>query len=142
MMMSENYKIIAKFIKDMSSETPDTETYIFVKENIFKYQLGININSKPLKNQVIEINTTLKFEDKEDNKMKSFFEISYITIIKVNEQIKDKNILQKIVLCDVQKDIYKELEKSMLNLLHNSGYPAITFEKKIDFDELYKKNFN
>ena len=84
MMMSENYKIIAKFIKDMSSETPDTETYIFVKENIFKYQLGININSKPLKNQIIEINTTLKFEDKEDNKMKSFFEISYITIIKVN----------------------------------------------------------
>ena len=83
-MMSENYKIIAKFIKDMSSETPDTETYIFVKENIFKYQLGININSKPLKNQIIEINTTLKFEDKEDNKMKSFFEISYITIIKVN----------------------------------------------------------
>ena len=75
MMMSENYKIIAKFIKDMSSETLDTETYIFVKENIFKYQLGININSKPLKNQIIEINTNLKFEDKEDNKMKSFFEI-------------------------------------------------------------------
>jgi len=93
MMMSENYKIIAKFIKDMSSETPDTETYIFVKENIFKYQLGININSKPLKNQVIEINTNLKFEDKEDNKMKSFFEISYVTIIKVNEQIKDKKLI-------------------------------------------------
>ena len=104
--------------------------------------MNIDITSTALKNQLIEINITLKFEDKEDNKMKSFFEISYITIIKVNEQIKDKNILQKIVLCDVQKDIYKELEKSMLNLLHNSGYPAITFEKKIDFDELYKKNFS
>ena len=141
-MMTEKYKILGKYIRDMSSETPDIETYIFVKDRIAKYQLGININSKPLKNQVIEINTNLKFEDKEDNKMKSFFEISYVTIIKVNEQIKDKNTLQKIVLCDVQKDIYKELEKSMLNLLHNSGYPAITFEKKIDFDKLYKKNFS
>jgi len=139
--MNENYKIITKFIKDMSSETANTETYLFVKENISKYQLGININSKPLKNQIIEINTNLKFEDKDDNKMKSFFEISYITIIKVNEQIKDKNILQKIVLCDVQKDIYKDVEKSMLNLLHNSGYPAINFEKKNRFWWIISKKF-
>ena len=141
-MMKKDYKILAKYIKDMSSETPDAETYLFVKDNISKYQLGININSEALKNQLIEVNTNLKFEDKENSKFKSHFEISYITIIKVDGKIKDKNVLQKIVLCDVQKDIYEDLEKSMIGLLHNSGYPAVNFEKKIDFEELYKKNFN
>ena len=140
--MSENFKILAKYIKDMSSETPNTETYLFVKDNISKYQLGINIDSKAIKSQLIEVNTNLKFEDKENSKLRSYFEISFITIVKVNEKIKDKNVLQKIVLCDVQKKIYDDLEKSMLNLLHNSGYEAISFEKKIDFDELYKKNFS
>ena len=140
--MTEKYKILGKYIKDMSSETPDAETYLFVKDNISKYQLGININSEALKTQLIEVNTNLKFEDKENSKFKSHFEISYITIIKVDEKIKDKNVLQKIVLCDVQKDIYEDLEKSMIGLLHNSGYPAVNFEKKIDFEELYKKNFN
>ena len=140
--MSENYKILAKYIKDMSSETPNTETYLFVKDHISKYQLDINIDSKAIKSQLIEVNTKMKFEDKKSNKLKSYFEVSYITIVKVDEKIKDKDILQRIVLCDVQKEIYNDLEKSMLNLLHNSGYPAISFEKKIDFDELYKKNFN
>tara|TARA_B100001057_G_scaffold123063_1_gene121907 strand:- start:2632 stop:3054 length:423 start_codon:yes stop_codon:yes gene_type:complete len=140
--MSENYKILAKYIKDMSSETPNTETYLFVKDHISKYQLDINIDSKAIKSQLIEVNTKMKFEDKKSNKLKSYFEVSYITIVKVDEKIEDKDILQRIVLCDVQKEIYNDLEKSMLNLLHNSGYPAISFEKKIDFDELYKKNFN
>lgn len=140
--MSENYKILAKYIKDMSSETPNTETYLFVKDHISKYQLDINIDSKAIKSQLIEVNTKMKFEDKKNNKLKSYFEVSYITIVKVDEKIEDKDILQRIVLCDVQKEIYNDLEKSMLNLLHNSGYPAISFEKKIDFDELYKKNFN
>ncbi len=142
MTMSENYKILAKYIKDMSSETPNTETYLFVKDHISKYQLDINIDSKAIKSQLIEVNTKMKFEDKKSNKLKSYFEVSYITIVKVDEKIEDKDILQRIVLCDVQKEIYNDLEKSMLNLLHNSGYPAISFEKKIDFDELYKKNFN
>ena len=141
-MMKKNYKILAKYIKDMSSETPNAETYLFVKDNISKYQLGINISSEAIKTQLIEVNTNLKFTDKENNKLKSHFEISYITIVKVDEEIKYKNILQKIILCEVQKDIYEDLEKSMIELLHNSGYPAINFEKKIDFEELYKKNFN
>ena len=140
--MKKNYKILAKYIKDMSSETPNAETYLFVKDNISKYQLGINISSEAIKSQLIEVNTNLKFEDKENNRLKSHFEISYMTIVKVDEEIKDKNILQKIVLCEVQKDIYGDLEKSMIGLLHNSGYPAVSFEKKIDFEELYKKNFN
>ena len=140
--MTENYKILAKFIKDLSSETPDTETYLFVKNNISKYQLGIDITSKALKNQMVEINTKLKFEDKEGNEKKSYFEIIYATIIRVNDEIKEKKELEKIILCDVQIEIYSDLEKSLLDLLHNSGYPGIKFEKKIDFEKLYNQKFN
>ena len=140
--MTKNYKILAKYVKDLSSETPDAETYIFVKDNISKYKLGIDINSKPLKNQIVEINTKLKFEDKENNAKKSFFEIVYATIIKVNNEIKEKKELEKIILCDVQIEIYSDIEKTFLNLLHNSGYPGVKFEKKIDFEKLYNQKFN
>ena len=140
--MNENYKIMSKFIKDISGETPDTETYLYVKDYISKYQLNIEINSKPLKAQIIEINTILKFEDKNESKKKSHFEMIFATVIKLNNEIKDKNILQKIILCDVQKEIYSEMEKALLNLLHMSGYSNIKFEKKIDFEELYNKKSN
>ena len=140
--MTEKYKILGKYIKDMSSETRDIETFLFVKDHIAKYQLAIDINSKALKNKHIEINTTLKFEDKENNEKKSYFEIVFSTIIKVNDDIKDKKELEKIILCDVQTEIYSDLEKSLLNLLHNSGYPEIKFEKKVDFENLYNQRFN
>ena len=140
--MSENYKIVSKFIKDISGETPDIETYLYVKDFISKYQLNIEINSKPLKTQIIEINTLLKFHDITESKKKSHFEMTYTSVIKLNEEIKDKKVLQKIILCDVQKEIYPELEKALLSLLHTSGYPNIKFEKKVDFDELYNKQFN
>ena len=140
--MTENFEILAEFIKDMSSETPDIESYIFVKENISKYQLKIDINSKPLKNKMIEVNTTLKFEDKEINEKKSYFEIVYVSVVKINDEIKDKKDLEKILLCDVQNKIYPSLEKAFLNLLHDSGYPGIKFEKKIDFTELYKQKIS
>jgi preprotein translocase subunit SecB len=142
MMMKENYKILGKYIKDMSSETPDIETYIFVRDYISKYQLGIDISSKALKNKMIEINTLMKFEDKLENKKKSYFEINYSTVIRVNEEIKEKKDLEKIILCDVQIKIYPDLEKSLLDLLHNSGYPGIKFEKKVDFEKLYNQRFN
>jgi preprotein translocase subunit SecB len=140
--MIEKYKILGKYIKDMSSETPDVETFIFVKDRIAKYQLEIDINSKALKNKHIEVNTTLKFEDKENSEKKSYFEIIFSTIIKVNDDIKDKKELEKIILCDVQTEIYSDLEKSLLDLLHNSGYPEIKFEKKVDFENLYNQRFN
>ena len=140
--MTENYKILAKYVKDMSSETPDTETYLFVRDNLAKYQLNIEITSKAIKNKMIEINTILKFEDKAENIKKSFFEIVYSTIISIGDEIQDKKILQKIILCDVQKKIYPDLEDSFLNLLKISGYPDVKFEKKIDFEELYNKQFN
>tara|TARA_B100000676_G_C17905309_1_gene746943 strand:+ start:445 stop:867 length:423 start_codon:yes stop_codon:yes gene_type:complete len=140
--MTEKYKILGKFIKDLSSETPDIETYLYVKEYISKYKLGINIESKPLKNKMIEVNTILKFEDSNESKKKSHFEIVYSTIIKINDDTIEKKELQKIVLCDVQNKIYPDLEKSLLDVLHNSGYSEVKFNKKIDFEELYKKNFN
>ena len=140
--MIEKYKILGKFIKDLSSETKDVETYIFVKDNISKYQLGIDINSRALKNKMIEVSTVLKFEDKEPNQKKSYFEINFSTIVKINDDIKDKKELEKIILCDVQIEIYPNLEKSLLDLLHNSGYPEIKFEKKIDFENLYTQRIN
>ena len=140
--MTENYKILGKFIKDMSSETSDIETFLFVKDYISKYQLNIDITSKALKNKMVEINTTLKFEDKDENSKKSHFEIIFATIVRINDKIKEKKDLEKIILCDVQKDIYPDLEKSFLDLLHNSGYPEIKFEKKIDFEKLYNQRFN
>ncbi len=140
--MTENYKILAQYIKDMSSETPDIQTYLYVKDNISKYQLNIDINSKPLKNKLIETNTTLKFEDKEPNEKKSHFEMVYTTVVQINEKIKEKNELEKIILCDIQNKIYPNLEKAFLNLLHNSGFPGIKFEKKIDFNKLYSEKFN
>jgi preprotein translocase subunit SecB len=142
MKMTDKYKILGKYIKDMSSETPDVETYIFVKDRISKYQLLIDINSKPLKNKMVEINTILKFKDKEESKKKSFFEINFSTIVEINDDISDKKDLEKIILCEVQKEIYPDLEKSLLNLLHNSGYPSIKFEKKIDFEQLYNQRLN
>ena len=141
-MMTEKYKILGKYIKDLSSETKDVETYLFVRENISKYQLGIDITSTALKNKMIEVNTTLKFEDKEENKKRAYFEIVFATIVKVDEDIQNKDELQKILLSDVQTKIYPDLEKSLLDLLHNSGYPEIKFEKKIDFENLYNQKFN
>jgi len=140
--MTEKYKILGMFIKDLSSETPDIETFIFVKDNISKYQLNIDITSKALKNKLIEINTTMKFEDKEPNEKKSYFEIVYATIIKVNDEVSEKKELEKIILCDVQNKIYPELEKAFINLVHDSGHPGIKLEKKIDFNELYNSRFN
>jgi preprotein translocase subunit SecB len=140
--MTKKYKILGKYIKDLSSETKDIETYLFVKENISKYQLGIDIASQALKNKMIEVNTTLKFEDKKENKKKAYFEIVFSTIVKVNDDIKEKEEMQEIILSDVQTQIYPDLEKSFLDLLHNSGYPEIKFEKKIDFKKLYNQRFN
>jgi preprotein translocase subunit SecB len=140
--MTKKYKILGKYIKDMSSETPNIETYIFVRDQIAKYQLGIDITSEALKNKMIEVNTKIKFEDKEESKKKSYFEINFASIVKIDDEIKAKKELEKIILCDVQVEIYPDLEKSLLDLLHNSGYPGIKFEKKINFEELYNQRLN
>ena len=140
--MTEKFKILAKYIKDVSSETPDIETFLFVKENISKYQLNIDIASKALKNKLIEVNTTLKFEDKEANEKKSYYEIVHSTVISISNDVKEKKDLEKIILCDVPTAIYPNLETSFLNLIHNSGHPNIKLEKKVDFQKLYNEKFN
>jgi preprotein translocase subunit SecB len=142
MIMTKKFKILGRYIKDLSSETPNIETYLFVKDRISSYQLDIDINSKALKNKMIEIVTTFKFLDKEKNEKKSYFEIINSTIIEVSKEIKEKKELEKIILIDVQNEIYPDLEKSLLNVLHNSGYPKIKFEKKVNFEKLYKQKFN
>ncbi len=140
--MTEKFKVLANFIKDLSSETADVETYMFVKENISKYNLNIDITSKALKNKLIEVSTTLKFQDKDPNERKSHYEIVYATIIRVDDDIQNKKDLEKIVLCDVPTKIYPKLEKAFLNLVHNSGHPEIKLEKKIDFEKLYSERLN
>ena len=141
-MTTEKFKILTNYIKDMSSETPDVETFLFVKDNISKYHLNIDITSKALKNKLIEINTTLKFEDKDPNEKKSYYEIVYATIIKIDDDVKEKKDLEKIILCDVPSKIYPKLETSFLNLVHNSGHPSVKLEKKIDFQKLYNERSN
>ena len=140
--MTENYKIIGSFIKDMSSETPDTPTYIFVRDKISKYRLNIDINSKAVKDGIIEVNTIIKFLDQPETLKKAHFEITYTSIVKVDEKVSDKKEMEKIILCDVPNKIYPDLERIFLNLLTDSGYPGIKFEKKVDFTELYKQRAN
>ena len=140
--MTEKFKILASYVKDMSSETPDVETFIFVQENINKYQLNIDIKSKALKNKMIKVNTTLKFEDTKPNEKKSYYEIIYSTVIRVSDDVKNKDEMQKIILCDVPTAIYPDLEKAFLNLIHDSGHPNIKLEKKVNFQELYNERFS
>ena len=135
------FKILAEFVKDISSETKDIQTYLFVKDYISKYQLTIAINSLPFKNKMIEVNTTLKFEDKENNKKKSYFELIYASLIKIDEDIKEKEELEKIILCDVQKQIKPNIEKVFTDLINNSGFKGVSF-KNIDFEKLYNSRIN
>ena len=137
----KNFKILTEFIKDVSSETKDIQTYLFVKDCISKYQLTIDINSQPTKNKLIEISTTLKFEDKEDNIKKSYFELVYVSIVKLDESVTEKKKVEKIILCEVQKEIQPKIEKAFTDLINNSGYKQVTI-KNIDFEKLYNSKFN
>ena len=137
--MSKKFKIIAEFVKDLSSETPNIETYLYVKDYLKNYNLSIDITSAPLKNRLIEVNTKLNFTDSKNSKKKSNFEIIYATIVKIEEEVKDKNEMEKIILCKVQNKIYPNIEKIFLNLLKDSGYPVIKIEKKVDFEKLYNQ---
>ena len=140
--MAEKYKILTEFVKDSSCETPDVETYLYVKEYLKNYNLNIDITSKPLKNRLIEVNTKLSYVDKTKSKNKSNFEITYASIVRISEEIKDRKVIEKIILCDVQKKIYNNLEKTFVNFLSISGFPGIKFEKKIDFEQLYNQRLN
>ena len=140
--MSEKFEILLKYVKDISTETPDAETHLFVKDNLLSYVVDININSKALKNKLIEVNTKFEFKDGKVNNKKSYFEILFATVIKIDENIKSKKELEKIVLVDVQNKIYPDIEERFLKLLEVSGYPNIKIGKKVNFDKLYEERKN
>ena len=140
--MTKKYEIILKYIKDLSIEIPDAETFIVSKENITKYTLGINITTNPIKDQLIEVVTKLNYKDTKENKKKSYFEISYATVIKLKDQNLKKDDLEKLILCDLQNEIYPDLEKIFLKSINDAGFPDMKLEKKIDFEKLYQQRLN
>jgi preprotein translocase subunit SecB len=135
------FKILAEFVKDISSETKDIQTFLFVKDYISKYELTIDISSSPSKNKMVEVYTTLKFEDKKNNPKKSYFELVYASLIKIDEDIKERKEFEKIILCDVQKQIKPNIEKVFTDLINNSGFKGVSF-KNIDFEKLYNSRIN
>tara|TARA_A100001234_G_scaffold174798_1_gene156375 strand:+ start:410 stop:844 length:435 start_codon:yes stop_codon:yes gene_type:complete len=138
----QNFKIILEYIKDLSIETPSVTTLKYVRENLSNYIMDIDIGSSVLKNKAIEVNTKLTLQDKNNVVEKAFFEIKYSTVITLNNEVNDKNVISKIILCDLQKEIYPRLESIFLNIIKNSGYPELKFEKKVDFEKLYNEKFN
>ena len=138
----EKFKIILEYIKDLSVETPKASTLLYVRDNLEKYKMDIDINSLILKNKSLEITTKITLQDKSDNKNKAFFEIKYASIIAIDSSLTDKNIISKIVLCDLQKIVYPKIEKIFLDLIKNAGYPEIKFDRKVDFEKLYNDRFN
>ena len=140
--MSKKYEILLNFVKDLSSETPNAETYFFVKKNINNYIMNIDIKSKPIKDKIVEVDTKIIFKDKDDNEKKSHFELTYTSLVKIVSELKDKKELEKIFLCDVQNEVYPKIEKIFVNLLRESGFPEIKSGKKIDFEKLYNERSN
>ena len=140
--MTKKYEIILKYIKDLSVEIPNAETFVFSREYITKYSLGINITTNPLKDEMIEVITKVNYKDPTENKRKSYFEILYATVIRIKDKKLKKEELEQIILCDVQKEIYPGLEKTFLSTIKEAGFPDLKLEKKVDFDKLYKQKLN
>ena len=142
MMTTKKYEIVLKYVKDLSVEIPNPDTFIVSREYITKYSLGINITTNPLKNEMIEIITKLTYKDPSENKKKSFFEILFSTVIKINDKSLKKEELERVILCDVQNEIYPELERIFLGIIRDSGFPDLKLEKKINFEQLYQQRLN
>ena len=140
--MTKKYKILTEFAKDISYETPDVETYLQTRDNILKYNLTLYINSKILKNKMIEINIISKFQETNLERKKSNFEITYTAIVRIDENVTDEKEMEKIVLSDVPNEIYPRLEDLFITLVNKSGFPEVKIERKVDFEKLYKEKFN
>ena len=140
--MEKKYRILAEFIKDISAETKDVESYIYTKENISKYKMFIDINTKPLKNKMAEVSISTKFKETDESSTRSYFEMVYAVVVKIDEDVKTKEVLEPIFLKEVPTEVYPKIERIFLDLLKHSGYPNVKFETKVDFNELYKKRNN
>ena len=140
--MEKKYRILGEFVKNISAETKDVESYIYTKENISKFKIFIDINTKPLKNKMAEISISTKFKEADENKKNSYFEMIYAVIVKIDENVNTKEILEPIFLKEVPTEVYPKIEKILLDLLKHSGYPNVKFESKVDFNKLYKNREN
>ena len=138
--MTKNYKILTSYVKDISSKISGTENFIYLKDNIPKYSLGIDINSLPLKNNMAEVNIRLTFDNKTEKDKKAYFEMTHTTVVRVEESAVNKDKLKKIFLSDVPTEMYPEIEKKFFEIVKSIGYPEIKLEKKINFQELFEKN--
>tara|TARA_B100001769_G_C22061453_1_gene570899 strand:+ start:351 stop:770 length:420 start_codon:yes stop_codon:yes gene_type:complete len=139
--MKIKHEILLKYIKDLSVETPDAESLIAARDNITKYSLKLDLSSKILKNNMIEIDTKLTYEDKK-NKKKTYFEMIYSTVVKIKEEKPNPEDIKKFILCDLQIQIYPQIEKSFLEILKLSGFPHLKLNSKIDFNKLYNERKN
>ena len=140
--MEKKYRILGEFIKDISAETKNVESYIYTKENISKFKLFIDIKTKPLKNKMAEVSISTTFKETDEKKKNSYFEMIYAVIVKIDEDVNTKEVLEPIFLKEVPTEVYPKIEKILLDLLKYSGYPNVKFESKIDFNELYKNRKN
>ena len=138
--MTKNYKILTSYVKDISSKINDTESYIYLKDNIPKYSLGIDINSIPLKNNMAEVNIKLNFSNKSEKDQKAYFEMTHSTVVRIDESAVNKDDLKKIFLSEVPTEVYPEIEKKFFDIVKSIGYPDIKLEKRIDFKDLFEKN--
>ena len=139
--MTVKHKILLSYIKDLSVETPDAESVISARENISKYSLKLDLTTKPLKNKMIEVNTKLTYQEK-INKKKTYFEMIYATIVRIEEDKPNPEEIKKFILCDLQIQIYPQIEKTFVEILKLSGFPDIKLKSKIDFNKLYQQRKN
>ena len=139
--MTIKHKILLNYIKDLSVETPDPESLIAARENISKYSLKLDLNSKILKNKMIEVYTRLTYEDK-INKKKTYFEMTCATVVRIEEEKPDSEELKKFILCDLQIKIHPQIQKTFVEILKLSGFPELQLKSNIDFNKLYNENKN
>ena len=138
--MTKNYKILTSYVKDVLSKISGTENYIYLKDNIPKYSIGIDINSLPLKNKMAEVNIKLTFDNKNEEDKKAYFEMTHTTVVRVEETAVNKDEIKKIFLSDVPSEMYPEIEKKFFEIVKSIGYPEIKLEKRINFKELFEKD--
>ena len=134
-----SYKIIAKFIKDVSFEIPSAQAYTMLEKEISKYNLNFDIKSKPFKNNIIEVNTILRITPNQEVKHKTLTEINYTCLASLDINLKDKKEIEKIVLIKIPTDIYPDLYETFTFLLKKAGIKNIDITKKVDFEKLYKE---
>ncbi len=138
--MTKNYKILTSYIQNVSSSIKGTEDFIYLKDNIPKFSLGIDINTFPLKNNMAEVHMKLTFDDKNTKDKKAFFEMTHATVIRVEESAVNKDELKKIFLSQVPTDMYPEVEKKFFEIVKLIGYPEIKLGERINFQEQFEKN--